>query len=137
MNIWYQLKQSFLRWMDGRHGIDQLGTLTLFSGLLLSLTGAFTGTGIASFLGLALYIVTVYRMLSRNKEARQRENRKYIELTEKWSLKVRQFFRRLKNRKEYKYFKCPRCKQLLRLKRGCGPKSITCAKCGHQFSMKA
>ena len=123
--------------MDGRHGIDQLGTLTLFSGLLLSLTGAFTGTGIASFLGLALYIVTVYRMLSRNKEARQRENRKYIELTEKWSLKVRQFFRRLKNRKEYKYFKCPQCKALLRMSRGEGEKEICCPKCQNRFKQKS
>ena len=33
--------------------------------------------------------------------------------------------------------KCPQCKQLLRLKRGCGEKQITCAKCGHQFQQKA
>ena len=37
----------------------------------------------------------------------------------------------------YQRFRCPNCKQLLRLKRGCGEKQITCAKCGHQFQQKA
>ena len=137
MSFWNKIKASMAQWMTGRHGTDNLGIFTLIAGLVLSLAGSITGFGTLGFLGLALYIVTIFRMMSRNQEARIRENQKYMELTGNWTTKISQFFRRMKNRKEYKYFRCPNCKQLLRLKRGCGEKQITCAKCGHQFQQKA
>ena len=137
MSFWNKIKASMAQWMTGRHGTDNLGIFTLIAGLVLSLAGSITGFGTLSFLGLALYIVTIFRMMSRNQEARIRENQKYMALTGNWTTKISQFFRRMKNRKEYKYFRCPSCKQLLRLKRGCGEKQITCAKCGHQFQQKA
>ena len=137
MSFWDKLKASMARWMAGRHGADNLGICTLIAGLVLSLAGSISRIGMLGFLGMLLYIVTIFRMLSRNQEARIRENQKYMALTGSWSTKISQFFRRMKNRKEYKYFRCPNCKQLLRLKRGCGEKQITCAKCGHQFQQKA
>ena len=137
MNFRDKIKASMARMMAGRHGTDNLGIFTLIAGLVLSLAGSMTGVGMLGFLGLVLYVVTIFRMLSRNQEARVRENQKYVELTGNWTTKISQFFRRMMNRKEYKYFRCPNCKQLLRLKRGCGEKQITCAKCGHQFQQKA
>lgn len=132
-----KVRSAFTRWMTGRHGMDYLGLFTLISGLALSLLGSIFRTGLLSFIGLALYITTLLRMFSRNQQARLNENQKYLELTGNVRTKSRQFFLRLKNRKEYKYFRCPGCRQLLRLKRGCGEKEITCAKCGHQFKKKA
>lgn len=137
MSFWQKIKTGLIRFMDGRHGSDNLGMFTLLSGLALSLVASFTGLGLLSFLGLALYIITLFRMFSRNREKRAAENRKYIELTSGWKTKTQQFFRRCKNRKEYKYFKCPNCKVLLRMKRGCGEKEITCVRCQHQFKEKA
>ena len=137
MHFWDKMKASMARWMAGRHGADNLGIFTLITGLVLSLAGSISGIGMLGFLGMVLYIVTIFRMLSRNQEARIRENQKYMALTGSWSTKINQFIRRMKNRKEYKYFRCPNCRQLLRLKRDCGEKQITCAKCGHQFQQKA
>ena len=137
MRFFNQLSVKLRSWMSNRNGLDQLGMFTLMAGLVLSLLGSILRVGTLSFLGLAVYIVTIFRMFSRNLEARRGENQKYIRLTGDWALKIRQFVRRQKNRKEYRYFKCPQCKQLLRLKRGCGEKEITCAKCGHQFHQKA
>ena len=137
MNFLSRLAEKMRIWMNGRNGADQLGIASLLTGLVLSLVGSFTKLGIVSFLGFGLYVWTLFRMFSRNLEGRRKENRKYIELTGNASLKAQQFVRRQKNRKEYKYFRCPQCKQLLRLKRGCGEKQITCAKCGHQFTEKA
>ena len=136
-NMWQQFKASLARWMAGRHGLDELGMCTLFAGLLLSLAGSFSRLVLLSFPGLILYVVTLFRMFSRNRNARIRENQKYLAVTGNWNTKARQFILRQKNRKEYKYFKCPGCGQLLRLKRGCGEKDITCAKCGRQFRQKA
>ena len=137
MSFFDKIKYSIRNWMTGRYGADQLGMVTLFAGLILSVFSSFSGWGLLSFLGLILYAITIFRMFSRNIETRRKENQKAITFISQVELKIRQFFRRIKNRKEYKYFKCPHCKQLLRLKRGCGEKEITCAKCGQRFHQKA
>ena len=137
MGFLQRLKESFARFMQGRHGPDNLGMFTLITGLACSLLGSFTGIGILSLLGVALYVWTLFRMFSRNNDKRFAENRKYIELTSNWKTRIRQFVKRMKNRRDYRYFKCPNCKVLLRLKRGCGEKDITCVRCGHQFRQKA
>ena len=137
MSFFDKIKYSIRNWMTGRYGADQLGMVTLFAGLILSVFSSFSGWGLLSFLGLILYAITIFRMFSRNIETRRKENQKAITFISQVELKIRQFFRRIKNRKEYKYFKCPHCKQLLRLKRGCGEKGITCAKCGQRFHQKA
>ena len=136
MGFLQRLKESFARFMQGRHGPDNLGMFTLITGLACSLLGSFTGIGILSLLGFALYVWTLFRMFSRNNDKRFAENRKYIELTSNWKTRIRQFIKRMKNRRDYRYFKCPNCKVLLRLKRGCGEKEITCVRCQHQFKTK-
>lgn len=137
MSFWQKVKAYLARAMQGRYGADNLGTFTLFAGLILSLVDMFLGTGILHLAGLALYVWTLFRMLSRNREKRAAENRKYLELTGGWKTKLHQFMLRQKNRKQYKYFKCPKCRALLRLTRGCGQVHITCARCGHEFEEKA
>ena len=137
MTIWQKIKLGLARFMQGRHGADNLGMFTLLTGLVISLLASFLRIPLLSYLGLALYVVTLFRMFSRNQEKRAAENRKYIELTSGWKTKTSQFVKRMKNRKDYKYFKCPNCKVLLRLKRGCGEKEITCVRCQYQFKQKA
>ena len=136
MSFFQRIRQSLARFMTGRHGADNLGMFTLLAGLACSLLGSFTRVGILSLIGFALYIITLFRMFSRNHEKRTAENRKYIELTSGWKTKIRQFTRRMKNRRDYKYFKCPNCKVLLRSKRGSGEKDIVCVRCGHEFKQK-
>ena len=123
--------------MQGRHGADNLSFFTLIAGLVISLLSSFLGSGLLSILGLGLYAWTLFRMLSRNNEKRLAENRKYLALTSDIKTKSRQFIKRLQNRKDYKYFKCPNCKVLLRMKKGTGDKEITCVRCNHQFHQKA
>ena len=137
MNFLQRLRESLARFMIGRHGPDNLGMFTLIGGLVCSLLGSFTGIGLFSLVGFASYVWTIFRMFSRNNDKRIAENRKYLELTSNWKLKSSQFVKRLKNSKDYKYFKCPNCKVLLRMKRGSGEKDITCVRCGHQFKAKS
>ena len=81
MSIWQKIRMGLTRFMLGRHGVDHLGMFTLVTGLLISLAGSIFGVFLLSFTGFLLYIITVFRMLSRNHEARMKENRKYIDLT--------------------------------------------------------
>ena len=137
MSFLQKLREGLFRFMQGRHGPDNLCMFTLIAGLVCSLLSMILGFPLLSFAGVALYAYTLFRMLSRNNDARIAENRKYIALTSGWKTKSVQFAKRLRNRKDYRYFKCPNCKVLLRLKRGCGEKEITCVRCGHQFKQKA
>ncbi len=137
MSIWQKIKNGLRNLMIGRHGADHFGMFTLTSGLILSLLGMWIGFPVFSWFGLILYGYTVFRMFSRNHDKRNQENQKYIRISSGIKTSIVQFSRRLKNRKDYKYFKCPNCKVLLRLRRGCGEKEITCVRCGHHFSQKA
>ena len=128
---------ALMRFMQGRNGVDNLGYHALWGGLIISLLDALFGTGLLGLLGNVLYFYALFRMLSRNVAKRQEENRRYVQFTEKWQKEARQFFLRLKGTKEYKYFRCPGCKNRLRLRRGVGERHITCPVCRHQFDQKA
>ena len=93
MNFLAQMKSSLARFMQGRNGVDNLGFFTLFTGLILSLTGSFTGLFPFSWLGLALYILTIFRMFSRNTSKRMAENRKYIAVSSGLKTRISQFFK--------------------------------------------
>lgn len=137
MSFFNKMRMSLAGFMQGRNGVDNLGFAALWTGLIVSLVDSFVGIGLFSLLGMALYIYAVWRMFSRNTYKRAEENRRYVTAIQNVKTKVKQFFLRLKNSKEYKYFKCPQCKVLIRLKRGSGEKQIRCPKCHHEFTQKA
>ena len=90
-----------------------------------------------SYLGLATLIYTIFRMLSRNTARRTAENAWFWNKTAKLRTSFSQARVRFKNRKEYKYFRCPKCHAWLKLKRGAGEGTLTCGKCKHAFKAKA
>ena len=103
------------------------------SGIIERIKGFFP----LSLASTGLYIYTAFRMLSKNRVKRAAENTKYLSAFYQTKQKSHQTVLRLKNRKEYKYFRCPQCKALLRMKRGSGTMHVTCGKCRHQFDKKA
>ena len=54
----------------------------------------------------------------------------------KWRINTERI-NRIRNSKKYRYFKCPKCKKLLRIPRGVGSVTITCKDCGTKFDKKA
>jgi hypothetical protein len=135
--MWTRIKMALAGFMQGRNGVDNLGWHALWTGLILSLVSSFLGSMLLSLAGNVLYFYALFRMLSRNVVKRQAENNRYVHFLNNWQKEVKQFFLRLKGTKEYKYFRCPACKNRLRLRRGCGEKHITCPVCRHQFDQKA
>lgn len=135
--MWQKIKNGFRSFMSGRYGTDQLGLTLLICGVVLSLISGLVGLKILYYLGLAMYIWELVRMFSRNVEKRRAENQKFLELRRKSTTSVRQFFVRLKNSRQYKYFRCPQCKSRLRLPRKVGEVTVTCSKCQNKFKQKA
>lgn len=137
MSFFRRLGASFSRMMQGRNGMDYLSYRMLWTGLVISLLDTFIGTGILSLLGFAMYIYAIVRMFSKNVAKRQAENDRFTAWWENTKKKFRQFFLRVKNSREYKYFHCPQCKVLIRLRRGSGETMVHCPKCGNDFRQKA
>ena len=116
----------FRNFMIGRYGSDKLNTYLLGAGVVLMLIGAIFGSKfvVASWCSLLSYIPLfwcIFRMYSRNIEARRRENAAFLT-----------FFNRMKD-KEHRYFRCPRCRQTVRVPRGRGKINIRCPKCSERF----
>ena len=135
--MWQRFKASFANFMTGRYGGDQLSRASVITGLVLYVLAMLTRFTLFSYLGLALYIWSLYRMFSRNVEKRGLENQKYLQIVGNFRTNTTQAKNRAKNSKEYKYFKCPQCHSWLKLPRGVGEVTVTCGKCQHQFRKKA
>lgn len=134
MGFFTRMQMALARFMTGRNGMDNLAYHALWGSVISSLLSIFLPVG---FISTVLLVYAVFRMLSRNIGKRQAENARYIQFCEKLGREVRQFFARLKGMKTHKYFRCPSCRNRLRMKRGSGEKTITCPVCRHQFTQKA
>lgn len=130
--------------MKNSYGFDRLSRDMLFPAVLLGIMAlAFFGqlAGlILCFLSTLIAALALFRTLSTNVNRRSKELRRYeiiIGSTKSFFQKlfnsVRNFFVRHKN---YRYFRCPNCKQKLRAPRHKGKIRVTCASCGNQFNTK-
>ena len=137
MSFWQKFKEGFRRFMAGRYGADALSQGIIIAGLVLFLLAVFTRVGLFSLLAMALYIWAIFRMYSRNGEKRAQENARYLAATRKLRTSVNQALTRLKNRKKYRYFRCPSCGQQLRVPKGKGKITVTCRSCGAVFQEKS
>ena len=138
--MWEKIKLSLARFMQGRYGADSLGRFLVWAALILYVLGMFIPSyvgGLFSFLGAALLLYVLFRMFSRNTARRTAENAWFWNRTAKLRTAFSQARMRFKNRKEYKYFRCPKCHAWLKLKRGSGEGTLTCGKCKHAFKAKA
>lgn len=124
------------RFMAGRYGGDAFSGFLCAAAVVCMLLGLFTWDALY-ILGMALLVYNYFRILSRNTQKRAAENRWYLARrasVQGWFSAQRQ---RFAHRKEYRYFRCPRCGQTLRVPRGRGRISICCPKCGTQFIKKS
>lgn len=130
------MRSWFQRFMSGRYGFDQLGGFLCIVSFILVIVGAWVSP-VLYWLGLILLIYSYFRVLSRNRSKRYAENLKYLTLQNKVVDWANRHILRFKQRKQYRYFRCPQCGQQLRVPRGRGKIFITCPKCHNQFIKKS
>ena len=107
------MRDKLYRFMQGRNGMDELARMQSWLVLILLLVGMFTRIGLFSFVALILMIYLNFRY-----------NR-----TVSWN----RFKKRMGQARDYRFFKCPMCKQEVRVPRGHGKIEITCPKCREKF----
>ena len=137
MSFWQKIKDGFRNFMIGRNGPDQLTQAILIASVIVMLISAFTGLYIVNLIGTAGYIYCLFRMFSRNVAKRREENAKWIEFKTNFGRENHYRWMRLKNSRQYKYFRCPQCRSWMRMERKLGTKHVVCGKCGNKFEQKS
>ena len=131
------MKERFMRFMQGRYGLDAMSRFLMFFGLgLVLLSSLFVNYLVVQgvyALGWLVLIYSYFRVFSRNIRKRYDENMKFLAKTAGIRGFFKKEFRQLKSRKVYHIYKCPSCKQKIRVPRGKGKIEIKCPKCGTTF----
>lgn len=125
------------RFMYGRYGVDQLNIFLLVAAVALNLVALILSwigkaSAICAVLGMLVSLISygflfwyLFRFLSRNLEKRILENRRYLT----WKSRILD--------RQNRYYRCPNCKQTVRVPRGRGKICIKCPKCSEKFIRKS
>jgi Zn ribbon nucleic-acid-binding protein len=123
--------------MQGRYGVDELYKFLFTLYIVLVIVNLFLNFYSLTIIELLLVIIIFYRVLSKNKYKRSKENQKYLQIRNNLKNKINNLKRIYKERKTKIYKKCPKCKTILKLslpsKRGI--KHVTCPKCHKRITM--
>lgn len=133
----------FSNFMQGRYGFDQYGqslsvgvVVVWIASLVLGFLARFLGTWAAwgstilNWIGLALLIYMLFRMLSRNHEKRRAENERYLRRRQGKQQKNQDLSR---DRSDgHTYLTCGFCGQQMRVPSGKGKVAVRCPACGEK-----
>ena len=134
-----KLASSLRRFMYGRYGLDQLGYAILISYSIILIITSFVRqeTRYIDYFLVILLVIFYYRIFSKKIVRRAKENAIFM----RFYNPIRSLFRkkatRIKKMKEYRYFRCPQCKNELKVPKGKGKIEITCPSCHHHFDRKS
>lgn len=133
--IGQRVSDGIRRFMFGRYGLDQLNVVLMVAAVALCLISflfsrinAVWTVALSFVLNLLSYVLLfwyILRAFSQNIEKRNRENRRFLA------------FRSRLTDKQNRYYRCPNCKQTVRVPRGRGKICIKCPKCSEKFVRKS
>ena len=131
------VKEKLIRFMYGRYGVDSFGKFLLVIGLITLFLSGSEDRLIFILISWMILIYEYYRMFSKDIYRRSAENQWYLNKT----AKLRNFFYRQKNlmmqRRTHHIYKCPYCRQKIRIPRGKGRVEIRCPRCSTTFIKKS
>lgn len=134
------MKQKLIQFMYGRNGFDLFSRFLTYLALVLVVLQLLIRGAVGRvlwYLAIAVLVYAYFRIFSRNLNKRREENAKYYY----YRMKVINGFRDWKDRRrqsrDYKFFRCPSCRAMLRVPRGKGKIRVTCRKCGTAFERKS
>lgn len=129
------MREKMMRFMQGRYGNDRLGQVMLVLALVCVVLSLFRIPFIST-VGLVILILSYYRMFSRQISKRAAENQRYLRLEWKLRAKLQGRKQALSQRRTHRIYRCPSCRQKIRVPRNRGRIAITCRKCGTEFIKK-
>ncbi len=131
------MKERLRQFMIGRYGTDSLNQCLSVAAIAMFVLCLVTGSDIFYAIAIVLWGYTIFRMLSRNISKRTAENYRFYNTKTAVSGAFSQKKKEFGQRKQYHYYRCPQCRQKLRVPRGRGKIQISCPKCSKQFIKKS
>ena len=132
--------ERFMMFMQGRYGMDSLNGFILVLSFVIWTVNIFVFNRLVHYIimvvQLLLVALFIFRMLSRNVPMRSAENRRFQKVYEPVKNWVQLTYKRIRDRKDYRYLKCPVCKAQLRVKNIKGRHNVRCPKCRSEFEKK-
>ena len=135
MGFFRKIGNALARFMYGRNGFDQLGIAMLWLSIILDIAAIFVRSTLLDAAGLAIWVIVLFRIFSKNLTKRRDENSAYLRLVWQVKNKSRNYKQRRQDT-EHKYFTCKCCKTVCRVPVGKGKIRITCPKCGNKIDAK-
>ncbi len=132
--------QRIAVFMQGRYGNDKFNNFLYIVFLVLWFINILvwnrTASLVIDLLMLAVLVYTLFRALSRNINKRSLENRTFTKIFDSVKNRVTLIQKKFRDRKDFRYIKCPVCKAQLRVKNKKGNHVVRCPRCGSEFDKK-
>lgn len=123
--------------MQGRYGVDDFSRFLITASIILILLAGIIKNNFVNVAALAIVGFAYYRILSKNHFRCSVQNQKYLRLKNKVTGRIKMYRDIIKQRKTHHIYKCPNCKQRLRIPKGKGKVEITCPKCSAKFKKRS
>ncbi len=134
---WIQnLRYRFQIMMQGRYGKDELTGLLSILCLILLFLSWIPVLRFLLFFAVAISLWSVSRTLSRDHHKRRQELYHYQNAAHRVHSEADLIRRRWTDRNTFRYYRCKKCKKVLRVPVKRGKLRITCRNCGHEFHKK-
>lgn len=131
-----KIREKIQKFMYNKYGADQFGMALVIASLIVSVIATIANQPVLSIISWAMLIYALFRMFSKNYVKRRIENDTYMQAItyckRRWKV--------LKNNvtdRQYHYYLCPKCHQVVRVPRGKGKITITCPSCRNTFDKRS
>lgn len=136
-----KMKYSFARFMSGRNGMDDLARAEWIVVWIFLLLSFFIRVPVVQLILLILFwgvtIHLYFRVFSKNLSKRRAENQVFANARYRLVVYFNKQKKLRQQKKIYRFFKCPDCKQKVRIPKGHGKILITCPKCRTEFTRRS
>ena len=130
MRNWIQrLGYKMSAFMYGRYGTDELSKFLMILALILMVVSWFPNLGLVYFVAFALMVWSLLRSFSRKLDKRRRELERYRRIKKPIADFLKLSRNKWRDRKTHVYFKCKKCKAVLRVPKGKGSIVVICTRC--------
>jgi LSD1 subclass zinc finger protein len=130
------LQYKLQLFLADRHGQDDLGKYLVGAALALCLVSMFAARAILYPASLVIFAYAIFRALSKNEAARGRELRWFLRAKSSVAGGAKARLRQFRERGTHSYYKCPNCRNTLRVPKVRGRIEIRCPQCHTAFERK-